>query len=75
MSGDFKGESLSEPADSPLGGGVVGKQGEGAIGYNAKGGFNLIDLKPQTRKQRLPHLAAPINFPLVPCLIICFAAT
>ena len=37
MGGDFKGEGLSEPADSPFGGGVVGSEGEGAVGYNAKG--------------------------------------
>ena len=38
VGGDFEGEGLSESADSPFRGGVVGKEGKGAVGYNA-GGF------------------------------------
>ena len=41
MGGDFESESLSEPPDSPFGGGVVGEEGEGAVGYNA-GGFSVL---------------------------------
>ncbi len=37
MGGDFDGEGLSEPADSPFGGGVVREEGEGAVGYDARG--------------------------------------
>ena len=35
MGGDFESEGLSEPTDSPFGGGIVGEEGEGAVGYNA----------------------------------------
>ena len=37
MGRDFEGESLSEPADSPFGSGVVGEEGEWAVSYNAEG--------------------------------------
>ena len=36
MGGDFEGEGLSEPADSPFGSGVMGEEGERAVGYNAE---------------------------------------
>ena len=42
MSGDFEGEGLSEPADSPFGSGVVGEEGEWAVGYNAEG-VSILD--------------------------------
>lgn len=37
MGGDFEGEGLSEPANSPFRSRVVGEEGEWAVGYNAEG--------------------------------------